>query len=790
MSRLPCPPARWAEFSRLLDQGLELAAHERGPWLERLRQECPDLVEPLENVLAEAAIEEGGLGETRSRKTEGHLEGLPWDLFEEEESLVPGTAVGPYTLEAELGIGGMGTVWRARRSDGAYQRQVALKLPHPHLLGRGLRARFRRERDILARLSHPNIAQFLDAGVATDGRPYLALELVEGQPITEAARLAGLDVGARLRWFRAVLDAVAYAHARLVVHRDLKPSNVLVGADGLVKLLDFGIAKLLDATVDGVGPATQLTGDGARLATPDYAAPEQLEGGEITVATDVWALGVLLFELLAGRRPFDRARSGLVGGAGEEMPLASSRVDGEHATVLGLSARALANKLQGDLDAILAKALAHDPTERYASAEAFAADLDRFANLEPIVARRVGRIVRARLFARRHRLGLALSGLLVLSVCAGVAGVVLQARATAAQARRAEATKEFLVEVFKGSDPRVARAKPRGEITARELLDIAAGDLEGSFADDPETRIELLELTATIYTYLDEIGAARKLAALGRAEGQRYLAPDDQRLLDTWILEVWLALEAGDLEAARARLAEVDKHLGEHHLDRSVHRAGYHLAASDVAAADGNRLLQQRELEQAVAVYAAVAPRDSGHAATLSNLGLLRFGDGDAAGALDWLDRALVAVRATDSDVGVDLARIQARRGRVLLALGRLGEAATALDAALSQYAATVGEDHVTTWAPRAARARVAAGLGANAEADRHINLLLAQPDWREPRVAAYRQEAELHIGLALAALGREAEASAMLEAVVTSLDDGSDFDAELRLARSLLGDE
>jgi serine/threonine-protein kinase len=772
MTRLPCPPGLWAEFSRLLDEALEIDDQDRGAWLERIRRDSPEPFDPLRRVLEADASRDPGAAP---------FESLPWDLLEDEDAPRRGTVVGPYTLEAELGVGGMGSVWSARRSDGAYERLVALKLPH--VLGRDLRARFRRERDILARLSHPNIAQFLDAGVAPDGRPYLALELVEGQPILDAARLARLGIDERLKWFRAVLDAVAYAHGRLIVHRDIKPSNVLVTGAGVVKLLDFGIAKLIEPTASGRADATQLTREDVRPATPDYAAPEQLAGGEITVATDVWALGALLFELLTGRRPFSRAdRLGTE--RDRVVPLASRRVDEPHALALGLQARALSRRLEGDLDAILAKALAFDSRDRYASVEAFAADLDRFVGLQPIVARPVSRWVRTRLFARRHRVGLALSSLLVVAVLAGVLGVLLQARATAAAARRADATKNFLVEVFKGSDPRIARAKPRGEITARELLDLAARELEEGFSDDPETRIELLGLTATIYTYLDEIGSARRLAELGRQQGQRYLDANDSRLLETWTLEIWLALEAGDLGAARAHLADVDRHLTANRLDHSVHRAGYHLAASDVAAASGDRRLQRQELERAADLYPAVAPRDSGYAATLSNLGVLSLGRGATSEALDLLDRALVAVRAADSDVGTDLARIHARRGRVLLELSRFADARDGLDTALALYAATVGPDHVTTWAPRAARARAAAGLGRAGEADHDLGELVRLPGWEEPRFARYRHEANLHRGLALTRLGRTSQAAAILAESITNLGEDPELGAEVRRAR------
>ncbi len=270
----------------------------------------------------------------------------------------------------------MGAVWLAARSDGAYQRQVALKLPHSHLLRGQNRARFRRERDILAALEHPHIAQFLDAGIA-EGQPYIALEWVEGQPITDACRERRLPLDARLDLVRQVAAAVHYAHGRLVVHRDIKPSNVLVTSEGRVQLLDFGIAKLLESGDEPSG--TQLTAHGESVATPDYAAPEQLLAGPITVATDVYAIGILLFELLTGRRPPPLTRRpGFPSlGPDDEAPLASRAIlPGQAATLGAGSERQLARILAGDLDAIAAKAMALDPARRYASAEALAADLE------------------------------------------------------------------------------------------------------------------------------------------------------------------------------------------------------------------------------------------------------------------------------------------------------------------------------------------------------------------------------------------------------------------------------
>ena len=276
------------------------------------------------------------------------------------------------------------------------------------------------QKDILAALSHPHIAQLYDAGISESGHPYLAMECIDGIPITQYGREAGLPLEAKLGLFRQVLDAVQYAHAHFIAHRDLKPSNILVTRDGQAKLLDFGVAKLLSG--DEGGLATELTQLGGRAATPDYAAPEQLAGEAVTTAVDVFALGVVLFELVTGTRPFEGARRSRV----DVAPLPSQRVSG-----------ALRRRLRGDFDAVIAKALESDPAQRYRSVAAFADDLQRFVQNESVSARRVGRITTFIRFARRHRAATALTSGLVVALIAGTVGIsweAVQARHAAAGA--------------------------------------------------------------------------------------------------------------------------------------------------------------------------------------------------------------------------------------------------------------------------------------------------------------------------------------------------------------------
>ena len=314
MTQSLLPHDRWSEFSRLLDEALELPESARADWLAAQEAEDPSRGAWLRRVL----------GHVDTATSPEYLERPQIDRAPDTDVQVDAT-IGNYRLVREIGTGGMGVVWLAQRADGQLDRTVALKLPHQHLLSGAVRERFARERNILARLNHPHIAALYDAGLAANGRPYLALEYVDGQPITHWCRERRAGIEQRLDLMCQVMDAVEYAHARLVVHRDLKPSNVLVTAEGAVKLLDFGIAKMLAA--DDVSSAGDtLTRIGHHMATPGYSAPEQLAGSAVTTRADVYALGVMLYELLCGQRPFADMQSQATG-TGVEPPRCSMRVD-------------------------------------------------------------------------------------------------------------------------------------------------------------------------------------------------------------------------------------------------------------------------------------------------------------------------------------------------------------------------------------------------------------------------------------------------------------------------------
>ena len=391
-------PDQWQALSPYLDRALAMAEDERGAWLSSLGERDPALAAQL------AAL----LSEHRVLAQEGFLENRRLAL--PNPTGLAGQTLGPYTLISQIGQGGMGSVWLARRSDGRFERQAAVKFVNIALAGRATEERFKREGSILGRLTHPHIADLLDAGVSSDGQPYLILEYVDGEAIDRYCDEHKLDIDARVRLFLDVLAAVAHAHANLIVHRDIKPSNVLVTTSGEVKLLDFGIAKLLEDEGSSAA-ATQLTLEGGGALTPQFAAPEQVTGGAVTTATDVYALGVLLYLLLTGQHPAGpgpHSPARLVKAITETEPLRpSDTTSSANAESIAEKRATTADKLQrqlrGDLDTIVAKALKKNPQERYSSVTGFADDLHRYLKHEPISARPDALAYRTAKFLRRNR---------------------------------------------------------------------------------------------------------------------------------------------------------------------------------------------------------------------------------------------------------------------------------------------------------------------------------------------------------------------------------------------------
>ncbi len=575
-----------------------------------------------------------------------------------------GESVGPYRLARLLGRGGMGEVWEAERADGQFEQRLALKLLKRGMDSEEILRRFLRERQILARLAHPGIARLLEGGLTADGRPYFALEKVDGLPITEHAREGALTVRARVRLVIAAAEAVDSAHRQLVVHRDLKPSNILVTGAGEVKLLDFGIAKILGEGED----STALTALGLRALTPAYAAPEQILGEPVTTATDVYSLGVVLFELLTGKLPHARSSTSapvlMAELARETVPrlgAAVRQLDADELQRLGLPARELRRlerRVAGDLETILARALAREPERRYPSAAAFAEDLGRYLAGRPVRARPDARLYRLRKFVVRHRVGVAAALLALISLAGGLSVALWQARRAATSARqsaaasvRAERVKEFLISAFAIADPESGAG---GTTTARQLIFEAGRTIDRSeFGGDPELTADLLEAVARIERNLGELGAAATHAA--RA----------------------LALRRERFPAGATALAAATATLGS------------------VRLAEGKLEEAEKELSTALAALAASEPPGS--------LTLARVRS-DYADVLFWQGRtqesealerkAWEAYRATLGDEALPTAMHLRNLGVLLQALGRADAAESALRTSQAVIEKLQGGDH------------------------------------------------------------------------------------------------
>jgi eukaryotic-like serine/threonine-protein kinase len=467
----------------------------------------------------------------------------------------------------------MGTVWLARRSDGRFEGTAAVKLLNAELVGRAGGQRFAREGSILARLTHPHIAHLVDAGVSPGGQPYLVLEHVAGTHIDRFCDEQRLDLPARLGLFRDVLDAVAHAHTNLIVHRDLKPSNVLVSTEGRVKLLDFGIAKLLEGDVSAVPPT--VTREGGAAMTPAYAAPEQVTGGDITTATDVYSLGVLLYLLLAGRHPAEETLhtpADLVRALVETEPPRMSEAVGRALTEAperiateaarrGTTSERLRRQLRGDLDTIVAKALKKAPRDRYASVAALADDIRRFLDHQPIAARPDAPAYRLAKFVRRNRATVALSAAALTALAAGVVGTVSQARRAtrqavlaADQAARAEAVSAFLFDVFNEAQPASPGRKPP---TVLEVVKDAVRAARADRAMNALARTELLtQLGGVLATQGDGNGALGLLQETFQ-DAELRLGREHEATLRAGRALCEAQIAAGDYAGARARLDDL-----------------------------------------------------------------------------------------------------------------------------------------------------------------------------------------------------------------------------------------
>ena len=520
----------WPAISALLDEALNLSRPAREAWLEGLIGEHAVHREALRALLAhQAEVETDDFLDTLPRlfAAEGPAGGLgPFD------GVTPGSSVGAYRLIDQIGRGGMGSVWLAERADGLMHRRVALKLPRI-VWGDSLAERMDREREILETLAHEHIARLYDAGIDAHGRPFLAMELVDGVPIDAYCRAHALSLRERVVLLLQVMAAVGHAHARLVVHRDLKPGNILVTREGQVKLLDFGIAKLLEGDRTRRTALTEFSG---RALTLDYASPEQIRGDPLGTASDVYSMGVVAYEVLAGVRPY-RLKRGSAAELEEVIEAAEVPMASGNALAVGPGEsdpgadRALRRQLRGDLDAILNHALKKSPADRYPTMEAFAQDLRRWLAGEPVQARPDGWAYRAAKLVRRHRLPVAAGAVAAMALLGGASVALWQAHQAGLQTQRAQAeaataraVQGFLEGVFRVNTADQADPAKARDTTARELLDRGAERIDAELKDAPAARLRLLTVLASMYQdlglYAREVDLQRqRLTVAGALHG-------------------------------------------------------------------------------------------------------------------------------------------------------------------------------------------------------------------------------------------------------------------------------
>jgi hypothetical protein len=569
----------WRTLSDHLDHALELSDEDRLEWLNQLRGREPALAAKLAELLEARA--QPGFSE--------FLSGPP--LIPEGAARIAtliGRRIGPYVIEAEIGRGGMGSVWRARRDDGRFEGVVAVKFVHAAWIGQAGEQRFRTEGKLLAKFDHPNIARLLDAGLLDDAQPYLVLEYVHGEPVDAYCARHALKVDERVRLFLSVLAAVGHAHSHLIVHRDLKPANIFITQDGTVKLLDFGIAKL----IDGADPALALTQSRLGPLTPQYAAPEQLLGQPVTTATDIYTLGLVLYVCLTGKHPVPantRSSAELIRTVLTQEPARASSV----ATGAGIEARAL----RGDLDNVLGKALKKIPSERYLSAGAFADDLNHYLNHEPVGAHADTIPYRIAKFVRRHRSGVVAGTVVAAALVGAVAFALVQlfearAQRDVAQFEAAHASAQVeLTEFLLGDSLSQAPREVVGERLnrARTLIQrrfrtqpaIEAGlltGLSGRFIDAGDLRAgaEIMNEVETISHRLDDphlnadiacgkaqdavetgdLKLAHEQAAIGLANERRLKFVDAGQAAECAMANAYIAEREGDYGRATTAMRE------------------------------------------------------------------------------------------------------------------------------------------------------------------------------------------------------------------------------------------
>jgi len=683
---------RWHEVDRLFAAALDRPPAERPAFLDAACAGDPVLRREVERLL-----EADQAGSRFLESSPGELLRLVLDSQEESGSL------GPYRLLRKIGSGGMGTVYLARREDEHYQRDVAIKVLRSGLVTTEAFHRFIAERQILAHLEHPNIARLYDGGSTDDGRPYLVMELVEGVPVDQYCDRHQLTLEQRLVLFQKICAAVQYAHQSLLVHRDLKPANILITAEGEPKLLDFGIAKRLTPEPGG---SLQETRTGLRMLTPSHASPEQVRGDAITTASDVYSLGVILYELLAGRSPYQITEGlpyEIERATCEQEPERPSaalfRPEPQSAAEIAAARKTrplpLARRLRGDLDTIVLMALRKEPRRRYGSAAQLAEDLERHLQDLPVTARPDTLRYRARKFVRRHRTAVAATIAVILLAAGSVASLVIQGRQVVKERDKARYALSFLVDTFKQADPYHTQGE---RLTAREILDQGANRISRELTGQPDVQAAVMDAIGDVDLGLGRYDAAEPLLNRSLALRRQVFGPAS--------LEVAESLEhLAGLREERTDLAGAESHL-RHALAIRRRRQGDDLAVARTLNALGKILAEKGvspevspQIEALHREALAIARRVEGPAGltvaeTLLALADLQRAQGSYAGAERLFREGLDVEQKALGDRDPRLWRDRTRLGDTLIEAGKFKEAETVLRQCQEVQRKLLGREH------------------------------------------------------------------------------------------------
>jgi serine/threonine-protein kinase len=665
MPQTPQDTGVHALFERLLEERPE----RRSAFLDRTCAGRPALRERIEHLVRRA--EHGGFLDAPAIRT-GGVADVPASTW------AAGHVIGAYRLLRPLGRGGMAEVWLAEREEGGFRQEAAVKLIAR--ASASLSQRFAAERSILAALAHPRIARLYEGGVEADGTAYMVMEYVDGEHLIDYATAQALPLGARMDLFLQICDAVAYAHTRLVVHRDLKPANILVTAERNAMLLDFGIAKLLDA--DAGADRTRTL-----YLSPTHAAPEQLTGDAIGTATDVYALGVILFELLTGRLPWRDDAAPMATAVKRlldaPLPLPSRSADADSPVAPRM--------LRGDLDAIVAKALRREPDQRYADARALADDVRRHLEHRAVRARSGARAYVARRFLRRNWLPLSSTALLFAALAASTIAVTWQAQRARSDAQRAQAVQEFMVNLFKANSSRQKDPVKARQTTARELLDIGAGRIETALAGAPQARLALLRTFGTLYEDLAVHAQAQRFRRDAAALSGEVFGRDSPEHVDALLDLATSDFSAGALADTEPVLGEIGAILDRRADTSSPQRGRWLINSAYVHRSDLARA--HREAEQAVQILGAFPP-SAELAEALYAKGMNESRMGRPMEAVASLSRAVGMSRATEGVPNTNLPVYYYLLASAQKDLLQYGQAEASARQALAFAIAINGEDH------------------------------------------------------------------------------------------------